>query len=83
MSGSSLSDVETITSLRPAPMETTTGDSLDHGFCTDCYPVGGDYIVSLCGKLRGDEPLNTEVTDPCAVCYSEGITCRSCGVIFN
>lgn len=81
MAGSTLSLVEL--SLILAPMETTTGDSLDHAFCVECFPPASDMIVSLCGKLRGDEPIGTAVLSPCIVCYSEGVTCRSCGAVFN
>jgi hypothetical protein len=64
-------------------METSTGDSLDHAFCSICYPIGSDMIVSLCDKLRGDEPVGAPILSPCAICYSEGIACRSCGAVFN
>jgi hypothetical protein len=79
---SSLGGVAELTQFL-APMETTTGDSMDHAFCVECFPPDSDMIVSLCGKLKGDEPVFTVVTSPCVICYSEGIACRSCGAVFN
>ena len=61
--------------------EVSTQDTLDHLFCPECFTPGDDVIVSLCGRLRADEPIGVPETHPCVVCHSR-LICSGCGSEF-
>ena len=70
----------TVTATRPKS-DVSTHDTLDHLFCPVCFEPGDDVIVSLCGRLRTDEPIGVPETHPCVVCHSR-LTCSGCGSEF-
>ena len=68
------------TAIRPTT-DVSTHDTLDHLFCPVCFAPSDEVIVSLCGRLRIDEPIGVPETHPCVVCHS-ALTCSGCGSEF-
>lgn len=65
----------------PQTADVATDDTLDHLFCPVCFTPDDDVIVSLCRRLRIDEPIGVPETHPCVVCH-DTLTCPGCGSEF-